>query len=777
MTSVKSIANELNLVVQHARALIQSEEVLKVQNNDIFLSNVRNSEDQNKQMTSARDYVLSCTSSVTASSFSDYNTVNSSTTQRSVAANSQIIESSSNKRVKVSNGSTTKVLSYERRCAMRQVERLLQDIDKQIEEGIGVWMHSKDVLGNLVTILTDILPHWLIAASNEASPPAREIHQDFIDPILQRCVNITQICAKLVLYYIHPFTPAANHNVIRLVNNSVLHLCNSIRRRASIGNSQVVQISLSPTEEIQRESLLHLVTHLITILNTAVMLESSSSRNGDDDAKELHDDDDPSVFQNIRSEKQQVLPFPMLNCRQTIETVVSLLYIFLENISNLSDNQNDSSLFPSLLSKHVVHFQFSILIGDLFAQLSSIAKVFISRNEQRLGNKKLSTNVLLSEVFENCSIRSGSFEEDELIIEDFVELANLFVSQTLEYAIDSINVLQTRWKRIPMETICDISEEEQPLIDDLLHHFQLVTQSIALSVNLIETITSDQDMLQIHISQHLLFSFFHAFATFYASGACHDLVKIEGPGRQLMTTDDHDTDRGRSEKVDLEFTDKDDISFCSTSSLESVTDTASVEINDTLGSLQSTLVRLLKIVSSSPDLDDTRKNNAHIHDISFKRKKLALELAFLSTFDSSSVVSEELLEFMLSNSRCDGDRILEDLNRDDSIHRYTANIELYETSKLLQAALISSIMMASVKTTTHENCARAVTSLLLPEEETPGKHLLIVKALFSSQSNSNPWNWFLARKLPDTLAMTAKEEIDFSNYCYPAQTCFDTLAN
>jgi uncharacterized Tic20 family protein len=264
------------------------------------------------------------------------------------------------------------------------------------------------------------------------------------------------------------------------------------------------------------------------------MFKSSSSGKLDEAQHTTsHLGSDPTM-----NEDQQMLLFPRLNSAQTIAFIVSLLTILLESnelfqFPCLSSAMEKDASFDSIINsspKEVINFQFSTLVADLFHQLLTITDIFKFGEGMQRESNHLNTLLSFVKLGSKPILDLQYIACDDELIEDFVELTNTFVYQTLENSTDAIHIMHTLWNRSNEQNSRsrlhyldrEDAEEQQP-IDEMLQQYQFTIQSIAISVNLLENITPNQLLLQINIPQHLLFSFFYSFATLIASGVCEDI--------------------------------------------------------------------------------------------------------------------------------------------------------------------------------------------------------------------------------------------------------------
>lgn len=789
MTPEKSTANELSLIVKNSLALIQNEEKSLKGNSGFDLHR----EGSNDSVESIPNFSI-CTSTmtgfstVTRFSTSHVNYNSSISHGRSSDNYGSQSDYKSNKRTKVtsrhqlqpnSTKSTNKsggfntssnVLAYERRCTIRQLERILQEIDCQskpeIEQGSATDtdntfsnLEQDSIVGNLVLIMTDILPHWLIAMS---ASPLLDDHgattvvgvgtASAVSPLLLRVLNITHLSAKHIMHRLQPtcLVQPPSDDLTTPILITIFTLSNKIHR-----NAYPFAMDMNRTQNtlqvIQRESLLHLITHLILILNTFMFKSSFSGKFDEAQHATLNFGSEPKM--NEEQDKKLLL-FPKLNSAQTIAFIVSLLTILLERnelfkFSCLSSATEKDAKVDSIINsspKEVIIFRFSILVAALFHQLLRIADIYRKGEGMRHESNHLIT--LLSFVKQGSKSMLGMqyYACDDELVEDFVELTNTFVSQTLENSTDAIQILHNLWNRSnrnrqnsrshPHNLDSEDAEDQQP-IDEMLQQYQCTIQSVALSVNLLESITPNQLLLQIHVPQHLLYSFFYSFATLIASGVCEDLLVLEGARQRSRKGTEVHSSRSSSlnenEGMDIELLD---------------------EVSAAVMSLKRMLFRLVKVVSLSSDNSGV-SSEVQVNNIGLKRKALALKLSLLSAFDTDL----SLLEFMLQTTEIwykdrslTGSRLCVPI-----VSSCLTNADVYETNKLLQAALLSKMMSSFTLSNCHSEGNEICSSQYVEHPLT--KHL----ANATLHSTMNPWNSFVVRRFPSETANTSYNTVPCIN--------------
>jgi len=810
MAPEKSTANELSLIVQHSLALIQNEEKSLKENREFDLHGV-GSNGNVHSMPNFRSCTTTMTGFTTTTRYSTSSGSNSSSISHCGSGDNydSQYDSKSNKRVKVSScdqfqlnsirptnrsgrvNTSSNALAYERRCVIRQLERILKEIDYQEEAEIDQGgaadtndtfsnIEQDSIVGNVVLIMTEILPHWLISMNSYpladdyvATTVLPVSTSSAVSPLLLRVLNITHLSAKLIMHRLHPAClvqpPSDDFTTPILI--TIFTLSNKIHRNAHSFAMDVNRSFLSQNtlQVIQRESLLHLTTHLILILNTSVMFKSSSSGKLDEAQHTTsHLGSDPTMNEE---QDQQMLLFPKLNSAQTIAFIVSLLTILLESnelfqFPCLSSAMEKDASVDSIINsspKEVINFQFSTLVGDLFHQLLTITDISKFGEGMQRESNHLATLLSFVKLGSKPILGLEYFACDDELIEDFIELTNTFVSQTLENSTDAIHIMHTLWNRSneqnsrPRLHYLDFEDaEEQQSIDEMLQQYQFTIQSIVLSVNLLENITPNQLLLQINIPQHLLFSFFHSFAVLIATGVCEDLLALEGARqRSREGTVAHSPPAGqlsKSEVLDMENHGGDE-------SLE-LFDDVSTEV-EAIISLKRMLLRLVKVISLASDNGGT-SCEVQVNNIGLKRKVLALKLSLLSAFDTDL----SLLEFMLQTAGiCYEDRSLtgSGLCAPNPVPSCQTNVDLYETNKLLQAALYSKMMSSfkpsssNVTTSTARYDGNEIGSSQ-HDEHPLTKHLVNA----TLHSTLNPWNSFIVRSLPDE---TAKKKINCIRPC------------
>ncbi len=196
MAPEKSTANELSLIVQHSLALIQNEEKSLKENREFDLHGV-GSNGNVHSMPNFRSCTTTMTGFTTTTRYSTSSGSNSSSISHCGSGDNydSQYDSKSNKRVKVSScdqfqlnsirptnrsgrvNTSSNALAYERRCVIRQLERILKEIDYQEEAEIDQGgaadtndtfsnIEQDSIVGNVVLIMTEILPHWLISMNS-----------------------------------------------------------------------------------------------------------------------------------------------------------------------------------------------------------------------------------------------------------------------------------------------------------------------------------------------------------------------------------------------------------------------------------------------------------------------------------------------------------------------------------------------------------------------------------------------------------------------------------
>lgn len=802
MAPEKSTATELRLIFQNSLALIQNEEKSLKGNSGLDLQSngsvdsIPNLSICTPTMTGFSTVTRFSTSSVNNSSIlshgrssGNYSQCDYKSNKRAKVTSRHQVQPNSTKSANKSGGfnNSSSVLAYERRCTIRQLERILQEIDCQskpeIEQGSATEtdntfsnLEQDSIVGSLVLIMTEILPHWLISMSaspsvdnHGAATVAAVGTASTISPLLLRVLNITHLSAKHIMRRLQPayLGQPLSDDFTTPILITIFTLSNKIHRNV-YPFAMDMNRSQNTLQLLQRESLLHLMTDLILILNTSMFKSSFSGKFDEAQHVTLNFGSEPKM--NAEQDKKRLL-FPKLNSAQTIAFIVSLLTILLERNELFqfpclsSAMEKDAKVYSITTSppKEDIIFRFSVLVAALFHQLLRIADIY--KNGEGMHHESNHLLTLLSFVKQGSKSMPGMqyYACDEELVEDFVELTNTFVCQTLENSTDALQILHNLWNRSnrlnsrshPYKLDSEDGEDQQP-IDEMLQQYQFTTQSLALSVNLLESITPNQLLLQIHVPQHLLCSFFYSFATLIASGVCEDLLALEVARQRSRKGTEFHSSRSSSfnenEGPDME-------SNCGGECLELLD-----EVSAAVMSLKRMLLRLVKVVSLVSD-NSGASSEIQVNNIGLQRKALALKLSLLSAFDTDW----SLLEFMLQTAeiRYKGRSLTGSRLCVPIVPSRLTNTDVYETKKLLQAALLSKMMSSCTPSRSNvsaSNCHSDGNEICSSQyvEHPLTKHLVNATLHFTM----NPWNSFVIRSLPNE---TAKKS------CNIVPPCINTL--